>query len=91
MEKYKMNNKMDLKGKFTKIPNNAFYLSATEFKLYCWLLKHDDGYMFGKMFMVNGSGLRNITIEKILPKLIKKGLIKVVNNDIIIVTNDSQK
>lgn len=84
-----------LKDNYTKIPNSAFYLSAAEFKLYCWLLKHDDGYKFGKMFMVNGTGLRNVTIEKTLVKLEKRGLIE-VNNGVIKVSkmtvkNDNEK
>lgn len=89
--RYTIKNNVELKNNFTKIPNSVFNLSAAEFKLYAWILKHEDGYSFGKMFMIKGSGLRNVTVEKILPKLVKKGLIEIVNNDTITVTNDCQK
>jgi len=83
MQKYKINNKTDLKKDYTKIPNSAFYLSAAEFKVYAWLLKHEDEFEFGKMFMVRGTKLRNITIEKVLPKLIKRKLINIDENNTI--------
>jgi hypothetical protein len=85
--KLKISNKTDLKKDYTKIPNSAFYLSAAEFKLYAWLLKHEDDFEFGKMFMVRGTKMRNVTIEKILPKLIKKKLISIDENNTITIVS----
>ena len=93
--KYTIRNEMKLVEKYTKIPNNAFYLPAAEFKLYCWLLKHDDGFTFGKMFMVRGTVMRNVTVENTLPKLVKRKLISIDDDGNIVilksVKNDSQK
>ena len=93
--KYKIKNNVDLDNNYTKIPNSAFYLSATLFKVYCWLLKHEDGFEFGKMFMVRGTALRNVTIENTLPKLVKRKLISIDENNVITiiksVKNDCQK
>ena len=74
----------ELSEHFTKIPNKLFNLPPTEFKLYCWLLKHEDGFQFGKTFMWRGTVMRNVTVEKTLLKLEKRGLIKTVKNDIIL-------
>ena len=91
--KYKIK-KHELKCDTFSIPqknSGVFKLTGAEFKLYCWLLSHQDGFKFGKMFMVNGCGLRNVTIEKTLTKLINKNYIKISDNGLItIVNNDSQ-
>jgi hypothetical protein len=82
--RYIINNDVELENNYTKIPNSAFYLSAAEFKLYAWLLKHENNFEFGKMFMVRGTKMRNVTIENVLIKLVKKKLITIDDNIITI-------
>lgn len=71
MAKLKIIKNKKFDADFTIIPNKAFKLKATEFKLYCWLLKHEDNFQFGKMFMCRGTLLRNVAIEKSLILLVK--------------------
>lgn len=83
--------------KYTKVPKDrkVWNLKPAAFKLYVWLLSHQDGYSFGKHFIKIGTGLHNKTVDASLNILVKQGFIQIRiddnSNDTYIIKSDYQK
>ena len=82
-------------GKFIRLPqreSGIFDLPLGAFKLYAWLISHDDGYTFSNYFIRKGTKMRYESIKNALKDLVKANRISITNDTITIygsITNDT--
>lgn len=77
--------KESLAGKYFQVPerkSGIFNLPAPAFKIYVWLLSHENGFEFNRNFLDAGVKMHHITVTKNLKILEKCGVIKNVTSDI---------
>ena len=90
MKKYEIK-KIPIIGNSYSVPqreSGIFDLPAPAFKIYVWLLSHQDGFKFNMKYLTQGVKMHHITVENNFNLLLENGIIKVSLLTLEIVTSD---